>query len=321
MKKLVLLFFLVISTIPAFSQPDTIFKDRSLKGQFDKREQFYVLKKDHSVKHGTYIKYFKGTKRYFIYETGRYLYGKKEGLWRFFYDDFPPDQIESQGYYQNDRPNGPWEFFYFTKDDNINSDLNLVQQNKVANKEYSISFEIKGALKYTGILSDNERTGKWNYFDMNNNMILTINHTNDSVEFINPDKMPAKDSSGIYRPFFCGGKDYLNTMTHRKSIHGIDKIGTIVFRLIVNKNLANNKLSIVSNTSSNKAAQVIMNRLNTVLKDWVPQIRCGKVEDSEIELIVTITSEHYSTNIVLRKDPYLEENTSGDFYHYLIDYK
>jgi hypothetical protein len=64
-----------------------------------------------------------------------------------------------------------------------------------------------------------------------------------------------------------------------------------------------------------------MNRLNTVLKDWVPQIRCGKVEDSEIELIVTITSEHYSTNIVLRKDPYLEENTSGDFYHYLIDYK
>ena len=321
MKKLVPLFFLVISTNSAFSQPDTIYKDRSLKGQFDKREQFYVLKKDPSVKHGTYIKYFKGTKRYYIYETGRYLYGKKEGLWRFFYDDFPPDQIESQGYYQDDRPNGPWEFFYFIKDDNINSDLNLTHQEKVAKKEYSISFDIKGALKYTGTLSDNKRIGDWSYFDKDNNMILIINHTNDSIEFINPDKMPAKDSIGLYRPFFCGGKEYLNTMTHRTSIHGIDNTGIIIFRLFVNKTLANNKLNIVSNTSSTKAAQGIMYRLNTVLNDWVPQINEGKVEDSEIDIIVTITSEHYSTNIVLRKDPYLVENSSGDFYYYLIDYK
>ena len=70
------------------------------------RNEYTVLKKDKSVKHGGYKSiYVSGNPR----QEGYYKFGKKDSLWVYF-NPFKP-LISSRGYYENDKKVGIWQYF------------------------------------------------------------------------------------------------------------------------------------------------------------------------------------------------------------------
>lgn len=93
---------------------------------------------------GKAINYFQsGLKK----SEGTYLNGKKEGNWIYWYGVLGPDIIESKGYYKFGYRDGLWEYWY-----------------------------PNGEKKEVGKLSNQERVGKWTYYNKDGSLDIVINY-------------------------------------------------------------------------------------------------------------------------------------------------
>ena len=93
---------------------------------------------------GKAINYFQsGLKK----SEGTYLNGKKEGNWIYWYGVFGSDIIESKGYYKFGYRDGLWEYWY-----------------------------PNGEKKEVGNLSNQERIGKWTYYNEDGSLDIAISH-------------------------------------------------------------------------------------------------------------------------------------------------
>lgn len=131
---------------------------KEVKIKFPKSKQihevFYVLKKDRSIKHGKYIAYHKGHfwKSDLIYETGEYLNGLKEGLWKTYHS---PKQrgtrgsccsVYKKGNYSNGKKTGVW----YTKTSSgsdpsyFDYDLNEIVQREPPTRVVSVNINETG---------------------------------------------------------------------------------------------------------------------------------------------------------------------------------
>ena len=93
---------------------------------------------------GKAFNYFKsGVKE----SEGTYLNGKKDGIWIHWYGVFGPDIIESKGYYKLGNRDGLWEYWY-----------------------------PNGAKREVGNLTNQERNGKWTYYNEDASLDIIINY-------------------------------------------------------------------------------------------------------------------------------------------------
>jgi antitoxin component YwqK of YwqJK toxin-antitoxin module len=78
---------------------------------------------------------------------GTYLNGKKHGNWIYWYGVFGPVIIESKGYYKHGNRDGLWEYWY-----------------------------PNGEKREVGNLINQERVGKWTYYNDDNSLDIIINY-------------------------------------------------------------------------------------------------------------------------------------------------
>src|SRR5690349_19240177 len=53
----------------------------------DFTEEYYVLKNDEAIRHGTYVKYRRASLTVQLLEAGSYSNGKQNGLWEYYHDN------------------------------------------------------------------------------------------------------------------------------------------------------------------------------------------------------------------------------------------
>jgi hypothetical protein len=93
---------------------------------------------------GKAINYFmSGSKK----SEGTYLNGIKDGNWTYWYEVFGPDIIESKGYYKHGNRDGLWEYWY-----------------------------PNGEKREAGNLNNQERVGKWTYYNEDNSLDIVISY-------------------------------------------------------------------------------------------------------------------------------------------------
>jgi len=78
---------------------------------------------------------------------GTYLNGKKEGNWIYWHEVFGPHNIESKGYYKLGYRDGLWEYWY-----------------------------PNGEKREIGNLTNQERVGKWTYYNEDGSLDIAISH-------------------------------------------------------------------------------------------------------------------------------------------------
>jgi hypothetical protein len=320
MKLKLIIFILALQQLNSYGQPDTLYRHRRVTGELGAEEQFYVLKSDKNIKYGPYTKYMVGMYKYSIFETGRYIDNKKVGQWDFFYK-LSSDQIKAKGHFINDMKNGIWIYYYY--DDNLDSikDVNsgLYSQAKNNQNEYAISISAKASIKSTGNYLNDQKIGAWNYFDRRGELVLTIDHSKDSVTFLDPKKMPKEAIEGdSFKPFFIGGKDYLEIMMKRNPIHEINKNGVLIYSLKVNPD-GDNILTLKENSTSSGTEKGFRKNLSEFLYDWIPKIDGGKFVQGEIQLEFTVTTERYDAHSIIHANPYSGFNSTAYYFKYKLE--
>jgi antitoxin component YwqK of YwqJK toxin-antitoxin module len=129
-------------------------------------EEYYVLKSDESIRHGTYVKYRQTFRGIQILESGSFQNGQKNGLWE-YYHDIPTkntsNSIKEKGQYANGRKNGVWTSYY------MDTIPEIINQEKFGNKRktdsINISIEQRSVkIKLAGMYLNDKRVGEWSSF-------------------------------------------------------------------------------------------------------------------------------------------------------------
>src|SRR4051812_47824030 len=91
------------------------------------KEEYYVLKKDKSIKQG----YYKRTNYNIVIEEGFYKNNERDSIWKTYEDG----HISGTGYYKDNKRTGVWEFY--------NSKKEMTQKYNYTTKELLFVKEIK----------------------------------------------------------------------------------------------------------------------------------------------------------------------------------
>ena len=102
------------------------------KDSLDYDEEYYVMKKEPSIKHGEYFRQSK--KNGIAFEKGFYKNGKKDGKWTIKLQN--NSRVYSTGSYSNGKKVGQWTYYYDTKVDQIydHSANKVIQSKREAGK-------------------------------------------------------------------------------------------------------------------------------------------------------------------------------------------
>ncbi len=93
--------FLLIQLAVLFT---AISQNESIKGDFEVKEFYHVLKDSAKIKEGPYELWYNGVKLI----SGQYANNQKDGLWKYSTID---NTLYYQGFYKNDVRNGSWKYY------------------------------------------------------------------------------------------------------------------------------------------------------------------------------------------------------------------
>ena len=136
-----LAFFLI--SIPFFlsAQDDTVLVKRNFRGSDKLEKEYYVLRSDTNLMHGSYRAYHYNRK---LYITGRYEQGRREGEWISYYEN---GNMETHNFYCAGQYCGTCE--YYGSDGKLESTFNIGSTgNSVYLDEVAFSDELRKALNY-----------------------------------------------------------------------------------------------------------------------------------------------------------------------------
>lgn len=164
-------------------------------------EEYYVLKEDRSLKHGTYLKYDNrlGLEKY-IREFGSFDHNRKTGVWFYFNSVHFTNPLSIIGEYNDDLKTGTWYYFYppELKDSSAVSLLGFgkitdVIEPKKKGQDCQIIFDTTGLkLAAMGNFENNQKTGTWSYYSKDGRLVKEYDFTgkkqvfgiqNDSTDF------------------------------------------------------------------------------------------------------------------------------------------
>lgn len=188
----------------SFSQTTTlVVKER---GKF--YEEYYVLKSDKNIKHGSYINYSIGLLwKIFINETGNYYYNKKDSIWTFYQNN---QMIKKITYYRG-KLHGQYSSYY---PDSLNWDMDLGFNNNRGRKNDSLQLNLtepKVQSQIVGNFFDNMKNGIWSYFYPNGDLIFKYNYNDSVIVFCNENisSISSKQINLIESTYLGGGKNGL----------------------------------------------------------------------------------------------------------------
>ena len=179
--KIIFLFYSLLLIFAGYSQ-ETKFKQKTRSGYY---EEYYVLKNDEKVKHGTYVKYksvFSGVQ---ILEHGKYANGQKEGDWEYFFDapfNRSQNSIREKGSYVNGRKNGVWTSYYLDTIPDITNHENFGKKKRIDSIRVNIE-PIALKLKHAGMYLNDKRVGEWISLDYRGDVFQRYNFSKRQLIF------------------------------------------------------------------------------------------------------------------------------------------
>ena len=287
-----------------------------LKRYIDYTEEYYVLKDNKKIKHGTYVKYREpgvsfssnsisfGPSELHLMTTGKYENGLKSGLWEYYheynYSRFSTNSIKVRGNYINGMKNGVWTTYYL---DTIPEIIQTEEYGK-QNKSDSVNIKIihnSEKLQSAGSYINDKRVGEWVSFEYTGEEYQRYNFT--SGKLIKDKSLDDTTSLNKNRKaLFIGGLPCLIDLlfneirlTDPLSKMKVDSI-SIVVSFLINKE-GDVFQPEIFRTNAPKAFNNEAIRLVGLTKNsWIPSIQNGERTDTNYKLQFLIVRKS-KTNI------------------------
>jgi len=273
-------------------------------------EEYYVLKGDKSIKHGSYLKYKTGGIR--ILESGSYNNGQKDGIWISFYkfNNRNIHNIKEKGAYVNGKKNGIWAQYYM---DSVEVAEPKIFDNKGKKKD-SVVIDINQnpkKIRLVGGYLNNKRIGEWSSFDVNGNLTQKYNFSRRRLIFDNTVGDTLNYNSNR-APLFIGGQSLLNfflayEFDPNKAIPALKKDSvSIIISFVIHKDGRVDDYKIQKSSTIKELDNECIRIINLTDMLWIPAVSSmGEPIDDRYEI---------KTELVF-------ENTSGKEKKYKIAFK
>jgi hypothetical protein len=179
MKKLLAPACILFFSTVTFSQETVLVSKKKLPEQnkLGYSEEFYVLKSNKKIKHGSYVKLHDMFFGVTLHATGYYLNSKKDGFWQTYYTG--NNNIKEKGYYKNDLPDSIWQYFYPEGEHK-----ELVEVPSAEGRSELHIQNVNPVMSKFGVYRNGKSADTWEYFDVNEQPVLKYNHTAKEVLFI-----------------------------------------------------------------------------------------------------------------------------------------
>jgi antitoxin component YwqK of YwqJK toxin-antitoxin module len=259
-------------------------------------EEYYVLKADKKVKHGTYVRYLPpfGTRDYVILESGSYANGEKQGVWEYYYSNGLQksswNKLREKGAYVNGKKNGVWTSFY------LDTTTNVLNKESYGNKKKTDSVNIfvahkNNKLKQAGMYLNDKRVGEWVSYDYYNRLIQKYDFKEKKLLFeksIND----SLDYNLNRKPLFIGGVDCLTEFlyhNYKSTSVLIDKDSTYVtIAFTINANGGTQEHRIIRSSRSKDLEKEMLRLISSTDSNWLPAIENGQTKTFEYKIGIDI---------------------------------
>jgi len=236
-------------------------------------EEFYALKEDKDIKHGSALTTYKDIldKKYIV-EYGQYDQSKKSGEWLTFYYVDPSNPLKSIGSYTNDLKQGEWRYYY-PGSPSTNSIQTLFGGEKRTNiipgtkdaKMFRIEYDTIGQkMICTGKYNDDKKIGIWNYYSQSGYLLQRYDH--DGNAFM---ENYLRDSDNDFLIYLGGAERFSNYFRmgqqELKYREPIAKTSEVIFE--VQKNGSYKVVSSYGDPVHRKQTEKV---LETIPNDWIP---------------------------------------------------
>ncbi len=263
-------------------------------------EEYYVLKNNKNVKHGTYVKYRLPFSQIVIIESGSYSNGEKNGLWQEFYNEFSRktwNAIKEQGQYVNGKRNGTWTYYH------LDTTANEVKSERTSQlKSINVTVDQRGSLlRMAGNFLNDQRVGEWTSWNRNGEVIQKYNFSNRKLLAENS----IKDTSMFNttrKPLFVGGtyglfSHLISNFGVTKIIEKLNKDTTITIATFkIDKEGKVNEIQVFDNSGVKKLADELIRTISTTEQSWIPGLKNGEPIDYMLKLRHVITKGETSSN-------------------------
>ncbi|MDZ4712462.1 MAG: hypothetical protein SGI89_09065 [bacterium] len=259
------------------------------------QEEYYVLKSDKKIKHGTYAKYRAPFGQIVMIETCNYSNGEKHGQWTAFYNEFSKktwNKIRERGNYVNGKKNGVWVSYYL---DTAASIANMEKVNTEGqSKSVSVNIEQKTEkLKQAGMYLNDKRVGEWTSFYSNGNIDQKYNFSTSKLLYDN-----SLTDTLIYntdrKPLFIGGQSRLSEflLPNRNLINSIsnnkeDSTKAIIMFFIDEQGRTEN-ITIDANVKNKSFKDEITKLIASTDLNWIPGLKEGTKTKQSLRLSYNI---------------------------------
>jgi hypothetical protein len=269
-------------------------------------EEFDVLESDRKVKHGSYVKIYKGAFGISFRLIGNYKGGLKHGYWEKYY--LTDNNIASSGFFKNGIQDSIWTYFYEQEQER---ELKQIQTPE------GIKFEIVGAIPVpilTGMYRDGQPVGIWKFFDKNGQVMHVFDY--DSRTLLG-DK---RDDVKICNPMMGSVDFFYQQLSER--INYVDEFASRVTpktgqeERIIEVEFKVDQLGQLYDFNLAKD-EINLNKLNERIKEAIASLRwlfhsnCG---DRAIGFRFTVFSKPYSKLLRSEKGQFSYETTLANLY-------
>lgn len=179
MRKLFFLIGILFFSTVTFSQETVLVSKKKSPDQNEPgySEEFYVLKSNKKIRHGSYVRLHNVFGITSLQATGTYANGQKHGYWQTYYSG--NNNIKEKGYYKEGLREGDWQYFYQEGD---YKELVGVSTGE-GTSELHIQ-NVNAVMSKSGTYQNDKPVGVWQYFNPIEQAVLKYDHTTKEVLFI-----------------------------------------------------------------------------------------------------------------------------------------
>ncbi len=256
-------------------------------------EEYYVLKDNKKIKHGTYVKYKKpgisistysisfGPSQLHIIANGNYENGLKSGLWEYYHDykngHFLTNSIKVRGNYLNGMKQGVWTSYYLDSIPEVVQGKESGTQNRSNSLNINITHNATN-LQTVGEYLNDKRIGEWVSFDYLGDEFQRYDFTREKL-IKDKSLKDTVDLNKNRKALFLGGEPCLSDFL----------LYEIEFKHLIPK-INFDSISIV--------VSFLINKEGNVLQPEILTSNAPKAFDSEVIRLVTLTNNNWLPSIL-----------------------
>lgn len=287
---------LLVFSFSGYSQVECKLISKKRSGYF---EEYEVLKKRKKVKHGSYIKFKKldlqlslhdsnlaleESNEFIFLEQGQYVNGKKEGIWKYYYDYKPWNRLKEEGGYKGDQKHGLWIDYW------LDSTYTEYDANQYGNNRKPDSVKVfvnQGHLKTksVGEYKNGKKTGIWKYYNFEGSLAQNFDHTTKNLKSLSSEDIDLKDHPVQYIGGLQQFNIFMSTMIPEVDFVNQPRSESLIFEVQINPDgTISNIRQLVKNDNISNFDKKIIDALNLSSGHWIAQKKEGLFIPSSFKL-------------------------------------